>query len=684
MAEKRKKIEEKIEKLIGQEIIYKKTFDKEISFKLISKLQCGFFGSVIKAQCIKGDEDIEMDKIYALKFQIISKNNEIDYLREKTILYDLYNLYKKNKGSNYIMKLYGDFELIKYEDNYCVLIMEYCEGISLGNIIKQCNTLKERLNKVLVIKILYQMLETLIFLHNGVHIIHRDIKPDNIILGNDNNIKLLDFGLAVYLAKDSVDEKTSFLVSRKSIKGCKFFVAPEILFNAKTNSKDENLYDYGVDIFSLGFTIYSLMHPKGKGYNLPEITKDNFREKNKENTENDFLVYPPWLIRLVESLYNNDKKKRPKAKEAFELLKKEITVNNIDINQKIYVTYLDNIKNDFPMDILEFLDHNEGRQIKLITSMKCLLQVFNKLDIMEKIQAQINEYKKNEFYDETLLNSFFEVLDISAQYEKNIISDELYNNKISMFINKTFRKNKAKKSGIIPSILYHMLLTTFKEEIVENFPLLYNDIFDDILNMDTFPFDNINIPEEQHKKIMNFIHYYKKNYIGPFIDNFYFIFLKYQQCDVCKHVSIGLFDTQFLPLVIQKSQEQITDLIKDKSNLKCLKKVKCIKCDTFNALFSKREYFLNLPNYLVLELEDKNKVLFEDIINIPLYNEKQIKYEFISCIYKTSENNISKYNALIKKDKDDFEIYSDDNIKTNNNFNLNIECPSLAIYKKIS
>ena len=83
-------------------------------------------------------------------------------------------------------------------------------------------------------------------------------------------------------------------------------------------------------------------------------------------------------------------------------------------------------------------------------------------------------------------------------------------------------------------------------------------------------------------------------------------------------------------------------------------------------------------------MEDKNKVLFEDVINIPLYNEKQIKYEFISCIYKTSENNISKYNALIKKDKDDFEIYPDDNIKTNNNFNLNIECPSLAIYKKIS
>ena len=94
---------------------------------------------------------------------------------------------------------------------------------------------------------------------------------------------------------------------------------------------------------------------------------------------------------------------------------------------------------------------------------------------------------------------------------------------------------------------------------------------------------------------------------------------------------------------------------------------------------------MNTPLYLVLELEDIGNVLFEDSINIMTFDEKEVYYEFVSCICKTKDdNNVSKYIAIvINKDTHVFETYSDDNIKIDEDLNLNLNCPSLAFYKKI-
>ena len=111
---------------------------------------------------------------------------------------------------------------------------------------------------------------------------HRDIKPDNIIIQNNNQIKLIDFNISAYLENENEE-----LVSRKSLVGEIRYVAPEILF------KRNNLnYDYKVDIFSLGFTMYSLMNPSNKGeINLPQITKriNGTFTRIEQNLENKIL-----------------------------------------------------------------------------------------------------------------------------------------------------------------------------------------------------------------------------------------------------------------------------------------------------------------------------------------------------------------------------------------------------------
>ena len=137
---------------------------------------------------------------------------------------------------------------------------------------------------------------------------HRNIQPNNIILEKSNSIKLIDFGLSAYLVNEN-----KALVSNKSYKGLIKYVAPEILFQSKD-------YDYKIDIFSLGFTIYSLMNPSSEGKpNLPLITENKDKKRYENNLINNF--YNDWLKDFVKMLYENKKERRLSAAQALEVLK---------------------------------------------------------------------------------------------------------------------------------------------------------------------------------------------------------------------------------------------------------------------------------------------------------------------------------------------------------------------------
>ena len=278
-------------------------FDTPISlndFQVNCQLSRGCFGAVYKVQYKKNGQ------IYAMKRynkKNIPKNGEIGFIREKSILYDI-----TQKGYPNIIKLYADFE-----DNDTInFVMEYVEGINLKDLRGNDNE-QGYVSQNLIINILTQLLETLEFLHDKCHIIHRDIAPENIILQKNNQIKLLGFGLSAYL-----ENSNEILVSKKSFIGQIRYVPPEMLFFEKSRN-----YDYKIDIFSLGFTMYSLMNPTNNGQvNLPQITerKDGAFNRIEQNLENKF--YNPKLIEFVKLLYENDQTKRPSASSALEQLKK--------------------------------------------------------------------------------------------------------------------------------------------------------------------------------------------------------------------------------------------------------------------------------------------------------------------------------------------------------------------------
>ena len=181
------------------------------------------------------------------------------------------------------------------------------------------------------------LLETLAFLNDTCYIMNRDIKPDNIILQKDNNIKLIEFGLAAYLIHQNKQ-----LVSNKSLKGAIKFAPPEIVF-----SNPPPNYDYKIDVFSLGYTIYSLMNPsEGDKPYLPKVTEGRYGnlQRYESNIINNF--YDTWLIDFVKLLYEDDQTKRPTASIALSLLTQLQADPNLSVinnNLTVYNNY-----NNFP------------------------------------------------------------------------------------------------------------------------------------------------------------------------------------------------------------------------------------------------------------------------------------------------------------------------------------------------
>ena len=249
----------------------------------------------------KSTKKIYSIKIYSQKiFQ--SFESEIDYTREKSILFDI----SKRNNTN-IPKLYNTFE----DNSNRYLLFEHIQGQNLKDYIE---AQKQPLNENIVIHILKEMLKTLIFLHDECYIMHRNVKPSNIIIDEKNNIKLIGFHFSAYLKN-----RNHVLVSGKSPRGAKDYVAPEILFgNPQTLD-----YDYKCDIFSLGYSIYYLMNKE-----LPTQTKivDSKMVRIDNPLKNN--NYSPWLVKLVESLYSTDAKKRPTASEALKILENNLNNKN--------------------------------------------------------------------------------------------------------------------------------------------------------------------------------------------------------------------------------------------------------------------------------------------------------------------------------------------------------------------
>ncbi len=124
------------------------------------------------------------------------------------------------------------------------LVMRFVEGLTLREAL---NRFKKPLSTPAMMHIMRPVTDALAYAHQK-DILHRDVKPSNIMLGSDDNVYLMDFGLAL-----SGSEGAS-VASKGPVMGTPFYLSPE-------QAKGESL-DQRTDLYSLGIVLYELLTAK--------------------------------------------------------------------------------------------------------------------------------------------------------------------------------------------------------------------------------------------------------------------------------------------------------------------------------------------------------------------------------------------------------------------------------------
>lgn len=159
--------------------------------------------------------------------------------------------------------------------------MEYLEKGCVSPI----NNINNKNEYDVLLKYLHQFFEGLYYLHNVGKIAHMDIKPDNIMLDQNNNIKIVDFGISQMIDTDAntitrLDDSNTINITqvtsnKKKFEGTKNFMAPEFENN---NSNDNELLSYELnDIYAMGITFYYLAtknFPNFDSFNNPIFPSD--------------------------------------------------------------------------------------------------------------------------------------------------------------------------------------------------------------------------------------------------------------------------------------------------------------------------------------------------------------------------------------------------------------------------
>jgi serine/threonine protein kinase len=140
------------------------------------------------------------------------------------------------------------------------LVMEFIDGVNLHELI-QC---RGPLSAARTVHYISQAAEGLQYLHNA-GLIHRDIKPGNLLLDRRGVVKILDLGLARHHAPEAGDSITA-VFDRKAILGTADFLSPEQAIHSSG-------VDIRSDIYSLGATMYFMLTGR------PPFPGDNFAHK---------------------------------------------------------------------------------------------------------------------------------------------------------------------------------------------------------------------------------------------------------------------------------------------------------------------------------------------------------------------------------------------------------------------
>ncbi|KAJ2787177.1 Protein kinase C signaling pathway involved MAPKK protein, partial [Coemansia helicoidea] len=189
----------------------------DANIKVMRKLGEGSVGTVHKI------EYLPARKIMARKLMAVypDEANHRQIVRELRLL--------KQCQSPYIVKFYGAYCSTDDDGQSIAICMEYCEGGSLESVYKRVDRLRGHIGEGVLGKVAVAVLNGLVHLHAS-KVIHRDVKPSNILLTGRGEIKLCDFGVSGELV-DSIAQTfvgTSYYMAPERIQGDRYAVQSDV------------------------------------------------------------------------------------------------------------------------------------------------------------------------------------------------------------------------------------------------------------------------------------------------------------------------------------------------------------------------------------------------------------------------------------------------------------------------
>lgn len=226
------------------------------NYEVIRELGAGNFGTVYAAVGEVPGRGLSAGKrrlVAIKKLKDGASEQSRDLLRQEFALLDQV----KHRG---IVRV---FEYIPEEN---AVVLEYVHGVTVRKLLEECARAREQVFTEAAVEILCELADALYQAYttpgdNGeaLHLVHRDLKPDNIMITPQGEVKILDFGLARVGNKEWRREETD------RIKGTPIYMAPE-----QARGQD---VDHRSDLFSLGLIAYELFMNR-PAYVLPKNSID--------------------------------------------------------------------------------------------------------------------------------------------------------------------------------------------------------------------------------------------------------------------------------------------------------------------------------------------------------------------------------------------------------------------------
>ncbi|XP_062324627.1 mitogen-activated protein kinase kinase kinase kinase 5 isoform X4 [Osmerus eperlanus] len=319
-------------------------------FELIQRVGSGTYGDVYKAR------NIQTGELAAVKIIKLEPGDDFSIIQQEIFMV------KECMHQN-IVAYFGSY-LCREKLWIC---MEYCGGGSLQDIYHVTGPLSEQQ----IAYVCRETLQGLGYLHSKGKM-HRDIKGANILLSDNGDVKLADFGVAAKI--------TATIAKRKSFIGTPYWMAPEVAAVEKNGG-----YNQLCDIWAVGITSIELAELQPPMFDLHPMralflmSKSSFQPPRLK----DRTKWSTAFQNFVKVSLTKNPKKRPTA----EKLLSHVYVGQTGLTRRLAVELLDKMNNP---DNSQHFSEVDDDDLEPLSAVRHTIRSTNKQARSERTRSEIN------------------------------------------------------------------------------------------------------------------------------------------------------------------------------------------------------------------------------------------------------------------------------------------------------